>query len=235
MTVPHSGKGWRLAPALIAMEAEADRIAPRRGRESDGSIGDTSHQARKSDHNPSGGYVRALDLTHSPDRGWDSHARARQVAQNVRNGIEKRVEYIISNWQIFSKKNGVWAWRKYTGPNGHTHHAHYSIAAGHENDTSSWFAGVPAFPTAPLPPPYSPPTGPTATDLLFIQQLLQEEDDMIVIRNGKGIAHLVNNRAVGLTAPQLVKVREAYKKANRPLPELTLDTDEQWRWYTGLT
>lgn len=93
-------------------------------------------------------------------------------------------------------------------------------------------------PTATPPPgpnvPTPQPTGPTATDLLFIQQLLQEEDDMIVIRNGKGIAHLVNNRAVGLNAKQLDGVRAAYKKANRPLPELTLDTDELWRWYTGL-
>ena len=240
MTVPDRGKGWVLAPALKAMEAEADRIAPNRNRASDGSIGDSAHAARKSDHNPSGGYVRALDLTHSPERGWDTHARARQVAQNVKNGIEKRVKYIISLGEIFSKKNGVWAWRKYTGPNRHDHHAHYSLADGHENDTSAWFLGVPAFPTTPTPPPYNPPTaptptGPSATDLLLIQQLLQEDDDMIVIRNGKGIAHLVNNRTVLLNGPNaLVRVRKAYQAANKPLPELTLDTDNEWKNYTGL-
>lgn len=93
---------------------------------------------------------------------------------------------------------------------------------------------IPSDPTS-TPPPYTPPApGPSAADLLIIQQLLQEDDDMIVIRNGKGIAHLVNNRAVGLNAKQLEAVRAAYKKANRPLPELTLDTDELWRWYTGL-
>lgn len=93
---------------------------------------------------------------------------------------------------------------------------------------------IPSDPTS-TPPPYTPPApGPTAADLLIIQQLLQEDDDMIVIRNGKGIAHLVNNRAVGLNVKQLEAVRAAYKKANRPLPELTLDTDELWRWYTGL-
>jgi len=93
---------------------------------------------------------------------------------------------------------------------------------------------IPSDPTS-TPPPYTPPApGPSAADLLIIQQLLQEDDDMIVIRNGKGIAHLVNNRAVGLNVKQLEAVRAAYKKANRPLPELTLDTDELWRWYTGL-
>lgn len=93
---------------------------------------------------------------------------------------------------------------------------------------------IPSDPTS-TPPPYTPPApGPSAADLLIIQQLLQEDDDMIVIRNGKGIAHLVNNRAVGLNAKQLEAVRAACKKANRPLPELTLDTDELWRWYTGL-
>lgn len=93
---------------------------------------------------------------------------------------------------------------------------------------------IPSDPTS-TPPPYTPPApGLSAADLLIIQQLLQEDDDMIVIRNGKGIAHLVNNRAVGLNVKQLEAVRAAYKKANRPLPELTLDTDELWRWYTGL-
>ncbi len=161
MTVPHSGKGWRLAPALIAMEAEADRIAPRRDKASDGSIGDTSHQARKSDHNPSGGVVDALDLTHSPDRGFDAHARARQVALNVRNGIEPRIDYIISNRQIFSKKADGWKWRPYSGINGHTHHAHFSIKNSGRNGTAPFFSGVPAFPTGPVPPPYTPPAPPT--------------------------------------------------------------------------
>ncbi len=81
----------------------------------------------------------------------------------------------------------------------------------------------PAPQSKPTPPPYIPPPE-------------QEPEDMIVIRNGKGICHLINNRAVGLTAPQLVKLREAQKASGRPpIPELTLDTDALWRSYTGLT
>ena len=210
------------------MEAEADRIAPSRGRESDGSIGDQAHQARKSDHNPSGGFVRALDLTHSPERGWDSHARARQVAQNVRNGVERRVKYIISNRQIFSKKADGWKWRPYTGANGHTHHAHYSIADGHENDTGPWFLGVPAFPTTPIPPPYVPPPAPSPADLLIIQRLLQEDDDMVIIREGIGIALLVNGKCAGLTVESLSALRTEYRAANRPLVEHTCRNDSEW-------
>jgi hypothetical protein len=88
----------------------------------------------------------------------------------------------------------------------------------------------------PVPPSVPPPTpGPTAADLLFIQQLIEEEEtDMIVIRNGKGICHIVNNRSVGLNTVQLAAVRKAYKAANKPLVELQLDTDSLWRWYTGL-
>lgn len=234
MTVPHKGRGWRLAGCLIAMEAEADRIAPNRNRASDGSIGDQNHQARKSDHNPDGDLtVDALDLTHSPERGWDTHARARQVAQNVKNGIEPRIKYIISNGQIFSKENGVWAWREYDGPNPHDHHAHYSIEDAHQDDTSPWFLGVPAFPTTPTPPPYVPPPAPSPADLLTIQRLLQEDDDMVIIRDGKGIALLVNGKCVGQTAESLAQLRKEYAEANRPLVVHRCRNDDEWFAFGG--
>lgn len=91
-------------------------------------------------------------------------------------------------------------------------------------------------PPASLPVTHNPVTPPiTPADLLVIQQLLQEDDEMIVIRNGKGIAHLVNNRTVLLNGPKaLERVRAAYRKANRPLPELTLESDGEWTNYTGL-
>jgi hypothetical protein len=106
---------------------------------------------------------------------------------------------------------------------------------GWPSDARRIAAQIDGRPVATDTPAPKPPPGPTAEQLQTIQQLLQEDDDMIVIRDGKGIAHLVNNRAVGITAQQLVKVREAYKKANRPLVELTLSSDAEWRWYTGFT
>lgn len=161
MTVAHSGRWaggtWKLAPCLVALEAEADRIAPTRRRGSDGSIGDRAHAARRSDHNPdeegATDWVDALDITHDPERGMDIHARLRVVAQNVRNGIEHRVSYLISNKQIFSEKNGVWAWRPYGGDNPHTQHGHISVNDAHRGDTSAWFS-TPPLPTPPLQLPF---------------------------------------------------------------------------------
>ena len=156
MTVAHSGREWKLAPSLIAMEAEADRIAPRRSRASDGSIGDQSHRARASDHNPENGWVTALDLTHDPRNGWDAHARARQLAARR----DPRIDYIISNWEIWDLSRG---WRQYTGSNGHTAHAHFSIF----NTATARGLTDPFWPAAGTPPP---PPGTPAPVL--------EEDDM---------------------------------------------------------
>lgn len=154
MTVPHSGRGrggpWKLAPCLIAMEAEADRIAPNRRRTSDGSIGDQAHAARKSDHNPdeegATDWVDALDISHDPANGMDIHARARTIADRQ----DQRIDYIISNNRIWSQAKPYW--RAYTGSNPHTLHAHFSIRDSGRFDTSPWFSGVPMFPTAPTPP-----------------------------------------------------------------------------------
>jgi hypothetical protein len=146
------------------------------------------------------------------------------------------IQLIIWDQRIWSAKAPTGA--RYTGTVPHYDHLHieftWDAARSLTRDlVRSVLAGRPT-PAAPPAQAAKPSPGPTAIDLLAIQQLLQEDDDMIVIRTGKGIAHLVNNRAVGLNVAQLVKVREAYRKANRPLVELTLDTDEQWRWYTGL-
>lgn len=175
MTVAHAGKwsggNWKLAPCLVAMEAEADRIAPTRRRGSDGSIGDRAHAARRSDHNPDEegdpDWVDALDITHDPERGMDIHARLRVVAQNVRNGVEHRVSYLISNRQTFSQKNGVWAWRPYGGDNDHTQHGHISVNDAHRGDTSPWFSSVPPLRTPPLRLPFLNGKIPEGPDMRF--------------------------------------------------------------------
>lgn len=171
MTVPHRGSGWRLAPALIAAEAEADRIAPRRRRTSDGSIGDAAHRARPSDHNPSGGWVHALDLSHDPAGGFDAHAHARQIAARR----DPRIKYLISNRQIWNPSVSP-HWRPYTGPNGHTSHVHISLRAtdAARNDTSPWFGAAIPFP--------SPPTTTEPTP----RPVPQEHDDMIMRHHHNG-------------------------------------------------
>jgi hypothetical protein len=117
---------------------EANRLAPHRRRWSDGSIGDTAHASRASFHNPSGGYVDALDLTHDPARGWDAHARARQI---VRRG-DSRIDHVISNRQVWSRARPYW--RAYTGTNPHTGHAHFGVRRDSTGRTSTraWWSTI---------------------------------------------------------------------------------------------
>lgn len=190
MAVPKSGRGWKLAPSLIAAEAEADRIAPRRRRTSDGSIGDRAHQARKSDHNPSGGWVHAIDLSHDPKNGFDAHAYARNIAARK----DPRVEYIISNKMIASRSRG-YRWVKYTGANGHTIHIHISLRHTPQarNDTSSWFNAGILFPTTPIEIPDVPEI-PQPEKIITPHDII-EEDDMKIFRDHNGAIWLLGSDA----------------------------------------
>lgn len=135
-----------LAPALDrenGLWAEVNRLFPKRDKSSDGWIGDPSHAARVSDHNPdwaaSGRYkgiVRAIDIDISPDGRPDVDLR--KMLLNTVVG-DPRVWYVISNSVIYSVTNG-WAARRYTGSNPHTAHVHVSLRHEHrEFDTSPWF------------------------------------------------------------------------------------------------
>lgn len=135
---------WFLAPSLRALFAEVNRMAPRRNKRSDGSIGDTSHQARKSDHNPdrsAGGVVRAIDVTHDPGSGCDCG----WLAGKIRERRDPRVAYVIFNRRIMAGQGGPspWVWRRYTGVNPHTKHMHVSIrhTRAAENNLGAWLAG----------------------------------------------------------------------------------------------
>lgn len=138
-----------LAPALVQLRAEVDKKFPHRDKSSDGWIGDASHAARPSDHNPcwscsgrSEGIVRAIDLDISPDGRADKDMRA-ALLRNVVG--DPRVYYVISNGIIYSRTYGFNA-RQYTGTNGHFAHVHVSLNGVNgvnpegNFDTSPWFA-----------------------------------------------------------------------------------------------
>lgn len=117
---------WRVARSLISLKAQIDAAYPNRSRASDGSIGDTAHAARRSDHNPNAaGVVCALDFTHDPDGGLDCH----QLAEALQHGKDPRVAYVIWNGQIMSGSQSERAWvtRPYTGTNPHRKHLHISV------------------------------------------------------------------------------------------------------------
>lgn len=128
---------WRVAKSLLTLRRQVDEMAPARNRSSDGTIGDASHQARNSDHNPNqDGVVTALDITHDPAHGVDAPA----LGEMLRLSEDPRIKYVISNARIFSSKISPWKWRPYSGANAHTEHIHISVMGDKSeyDDPSPW-------------------------------------------------------------------------------------------------
>lgn len=128
---------WRVAKSLNTILAQVNTAYPNRDTSSDGTIGDASHQATRSDHNPdSKGIVRARDITHDPGHGFDSYA----LAETLRQSHDDRISYVISNGRIFSSTVDPWQWRKYNGSNPHDHHIHISVVSNDSlaDDTRPW-------------------------------------------------------------------------------------------------
>lgn len=134
-------RAWRIARSVSSLITQANTVAPRRNRSSDGTIGDAAHSRSKSEHNPdAAGIVRAVDLTHDPRGGFDAHA----AADAILRAQDRRLLYVISNRRIGSGPAGraPGQWRRYTGSNPHTKHAHTSVVAGNLGDTYGLWAGV---------------------------------------------------------------------------------------------
>src|SRR6185437_16018 len=128
---------FRVARSLLTLRDQVNAMAPGRDTSSDGTIGDSGHQARKSDHNPNeDGVVTAMDITHDPRHGID----AGTLAEMLRASKDKRIKYVISNARIFSSTQTPWQWRPYTGANAHTKHVHVSVLGDRTlyDDTSPW-------------------------------------------------------------------------------------------------
>lgn len=152
----------RKAKSLETLLRQVNQTWPNRSKVSDGWIGDTAHQARKSDHNANAaGVVQALDITHDPAHGVDTW----QTADVLRQRRDPRIKYVISNGRIFGSDEAVrlgqsqgpaWTWRPYTGSNKHAHHVHVSVLddSARYDDPSEWrFDGK----AGNLPPPPAPP------------------------------------------------------------------------------
>lgn len=109
-----------LAPSLVSLRDEINRAHPNRDKTSDGWIGDASHAARVSDHNPdynAGGIVRAIDV----DKDGIDTAKLLRVAIACPS-----TEYVIWNSRIYGRWSGFKA-EVYTGTNPHDKHMHISI------------------------------------------------------------------------------------------------------------
>ena len=101
--------GVHLAPTLRVLRDEIDTRWPRRDRRSDGWLGDASHQARHSDHNPDPDdrSVNAVDVDVD---GIDPLLVVRQAVAHP------ATQYVIYNRMIWSRTRDFRAAR-YTGSN----------------------------------------------------------------------------------------------------------------------
>lgn len=125
---------YYLCAAGVTLRNQINRRWPKRDKRSDGWIGDASHQATKSDHNPdwsAGGVVRAIDIDADLNVRAGNHNAAMQLAEELRqharsNNRVTRISYVIFNRRIASERED-WAWRSYTGDNPHQHHIHVSF------------------------------------------------------------------------------------------------------------
>lgn len=130
---------WRVAKSLETLLTQVNASWPNRSKAADGSIGDTAHSARLSDHNPNdAGVVCARDFTNDPAHGLVS----RDLAQALIDSRDPRLKYVISNRQICAGSAGPspWKWRAYNGANAHEHHCHVSVKADakHYDDPAPW-------------------------------------------------------------------------------------------------
>lgn len=167
---------WKLAPSLVTLGEEANAANPGRDKSSDGTIGDTSHQAKAedSDHNAwlvwnGTPWCRArdvdtsgLDVAAAFERGR-AKAAAGQLPQVIGGG------YFICFGRITAPDFRTW--RAYKGPNPHILEGHVSVSTdpGRFTDRSPWgiFTPGPDPVPGPGPTPPPPPPGPgwTGPDL----------------------------------------------------------------------
>ncbi len=127
-SMPLGTTTWRAADSLLKLRTQVNAQWPNRSKASDGTVGDSAHQTRDSDHNPwvkdgAMGVVTAIDITHDPANGCDAEA----VVAALLASRDNRIKYIIWNRRIMSSSVSPWTWRPYTGANPHNKHFHLSV------------------------------------------------------------------------------------------------------------
>ena len=127
---------WRLAKSLTQLRKQINEAHPARSKVSDGSVGDTRHQAKGkgSDHNPNAqGIVTAIDITHDPASGIDGKELNKSLI------ADPRTKYVIFAGRIWKARTGKW--ETYRGANKHDKHVHISVKAESADDDQPWNLG----------------------------------------------------------------------------------------------
>lgn len=148
----------RLVPAGVTLRDQINKRFPKRDKTSDGWIGDASHQARPSDHNPDAdGWVHAIDIDEDFGAAGDNKKLAEQLAAYARDGRKggERLKYIVYEDQVASGTYANTYWTFRGSGYGHTHHIHVSFTDAAEKDGKEfdipilyngvWDGNVPQF------------------------------------------------------------------------------------------
>lgn len=127
----------KLVPAGVTLRDQINKRFPNRDKLSDGWIGDASHQARPSDHNPdSRGWVHAIDIDEDFGVKGDNRKLADQLvayARDRRKGSE-RLKYVVYEDKVASGTYDTTYWIFRGSGYGHTHHIHVSFTSAAETD-----------------------------------------------------------------------------------------------------
>jgi phosphoribulokinase len=133
----------RLVAAGVTLRDQVNKKWPNRDKRSDGWVGDSAHQARKSDHNPDkDGWVHAIDIDENMGsgqgrKGSTAKEFADQLIKYAREGKDRgRLKYVVYEDKIASGTypNTFWTWRG--SGYGHQHHIHVSFTDKAERDGS---------------------------------------------------------------------------------------------------
>jgi peptidoglycan hydrolase-like protein with peptidoglycan-binding domain len=129
---------WRLNTFLTTFREAVNKKFPKRDKASDGTIGDTRHQAESfSEHNPDpDGSVDAwdMDLNLTGASNYRGSAAEKEDVEALKKEFQKQpqAQLWIHNRQIANRDIGNWARRHYGGSNPHDHHIHWQSRSSRE-------------------------------------------------------------------------------------------------------
>jgi hypothetical protein len=142
---------WQLTLGLQNLRNQVNVAFPGRDTTSDGTIGDTAHQAETSGHNPDDTpgsrpewdgdpdnlpEVRAWDMDNDLAPGFDCQVLVDHL--RALPGLDSVIRYMIYNRRMYHERDGF-APTPYTGPSPHTEHVHFDGAWTQAADNNTTF------------------------------------------------------------------------------------------------